>query len=295
MSTDSGARIHDIRYRREQGERVGKAAAIWSFARWSMFRALGAGRSWKAKAGPMLLMMAALGPAVVVLGLRAIIPSQFAQNLPTEFISFRAYAAIVGIILIVFTALITPNLVCPDRADRVLSLYFATAISPRNYLIAKLAAAATAIFVIAALPQLVLLVGNVFFADDSLGYLGDHWLDVGRILAGGALMALYYAVLGVAIASLTARTAFAVGGFIGLIFGSGVLAGIVSETQGNGVGGALALGRVPITLYESLFPASGGFVDRGNDWPLGGSIVTYAVVVVISLALLIWRHRSETK
>jgi ABC-2 type transport system permease protein len=73
MSTD--ARLVDTAFTTYQGPRAGRLAAIWSLARWSALRALGARRGWKAKLIPISLTLLAFAPALVVLGLRAILGS----------------------------------------------------------------------------------------------------------------------------------------------------------------------------------------------------------------------------
>ena len=60
MSTE--ARVADVAFSRYDGERSGRWAAIWSLARWSALRALGARRSWKAKIIPVALTLLAFAP-----------------------------------------------------------------------------------------------------------------------------------------------------------------------------------------------------------------------------------------
>ena len=60
--------------------------------------------------------------------------------------------------------MVTPELLCPDRRDRVLDLYYSTAVSPREYLAAKFAAAMGPLLLTTLAPVLFLFAGNILFA-----------------------------------------------------------------------------------------------------------------------------------
>ena len=287
MSSD--ARVHDIRYRRDDGDRLGLRRATWSLARWNALRALGVGRDWRAKAGPLALLLAAFSPALVVLGVRALLSERFGRDLPTDLIPYGEYARLVDIVVFVFAALVGPRLMCEDRADRVLPLYFATAVSRSQYVVGKLLAAFLPMLLITTAPVLTMYAGNVVFDEHPLSFLRDSAADVPRIVAGGVLIALFYACIATAISSLTARQAPAIGGYAALMLGSGVLSILVGEAyQGDGVAEAVALITVPATVYEHLFPAS----EIGVSSPaLGPSLLTYVLVVCASLATLVLRYR----
>ena len=100
--------------------------------RWSALRALGAKRGWKAKVIPIALTLVAFFPVLIVLGLRALFASSINDNLATV-LPYSDYAGIVGLVILVFAVVVTPELLCPDRRDGTLALYFATAISRTDY------------------------------------------------------------------------------------------------------------------------------------------------------------------
>jgi ABC-2 type transport system permease protein len=289
VSAEPRAQIFDIRYRLDDGERVGRKRAVWSFARWSGLRALGLYRDWKAKVGPFAMIVAALAPAISVLGVRALIADTADIQLPTDIISYREYAGIVGTAILVFAAIVAPRLVCEDRSERVLPLYFSTAVGPREYVGAKLLAALLPMLLVTIAPPLFLFVGNIVFATEPLNYLFDNVADVGRIMLGGTAMAVYYATFALAVASLTGRTAFAVAGFIGIVLGSGAVSGVVGASmQDFESAPALALSFVPIRVYESVFP-DGAATDDGG--PIASHLITFFLVIGISLVVLAGRYR----
>ena len=141
MSPVSGdAEIRDVRYTRYGGERRGRLAGVMSLARWGALRSLGARRGWKAKLIPIALAVLALGPAIIVLGVRALFADQTGIDL-TEALPFSGYQGIIGVLILLFAAVTTPELLCPDRRDGTLSLYFSTAVSRREYLAGRVLAA----------------------------------------------------------------------------------------------------------------------------------------------------------
>src|SRR5262249_1840602 len=139
MSTD--ARLVDTAFTRYDGPRAGRAAAIWSLARWSALRAMGARRGWKVKVIPIARTLLAFAPALVILGLRALLGTSSVTRNVVNALPYSNYVSTVSIIVLVFSVVITPELVCPDRRDRTLSLYFSTAIGRFDYLAGKLLAA----------------------------------------------------------------------------------------------------------------------------------------------------------
>jgi ABC-2 type transport system permease protein len=282
-----GARVEDVRYRGYHGERRGPYAGIIALARFSGLRALGAGRSWRAKIIPVGLTLAAFGPAFVILGVRALFADRIRADLSTV-LPYNRYYGVISMVLVVFVAIVTPELLCPDRRDRVLDLYYGTAISPRRYLAGKYLGAFAPMLLVTLLPVAFLYTGNVLFADHPLGYLQDHLGDGWRIIAAGLAIAVYYASLGLAISSLTSRRAFAMGGLAGLLVLSSAVSGIL--TAGLNLShdfDVTALPLIPVLLVQHLFPSNTPFEGpSGAAW-----LAAYVVVVVTSLLILLRRYR----
>ncbi len=285
MST--GARVHDIGYRSYDGERGGRLAAIWWLARWSALRALGRRRGWTAKLMPISLALLAFLPGLGLLAVRALISDSFdTDELPIDVLPYSAYFGVITVIILIWTAGIAPEMVCPDRRDRVLSLYFATATSPREYLAGKVLGAVMPLLVITIGPVLVLFGGNAVFAEDLFGYLGDEVDQLPRIIAGGFLISLYYGLLGLAVSSFTSRRAFAAGGFTGLMLLSAFVAGSLAFPLGGGDGYlALNLFTLPANFTRHVFFGA-------DDLPTAPLVVVFCSVIVVSSLLLLARYRS---
>jgi ABC-2 type transport system permease protein len=282
MSSD--ARLVDTAFTTYQGPRAGRLAAIWSLARWSALRALGARRGWKAKLIPISLTLLAFAPALVVLGLRAILGAGSVSRQVANAVPYSDYISTIAIVVLVFSVVITPELVCPDRRDRTLSLYFSTAIGRLDYVLGKVAAALMPLLLVTLAPVLLLYVGTVLFAVHPVGYLQAHWLDLPRIIASSLIVATFYGLVGLAISSLTSRRAFAVGGYLAFLAISTVMGGVLSHALNERYFRLLAVAAAPIRAGQGLFPK---YSDPGNISPVvwGSTVVEVCVLAVIVLAV----------
>lgn len=282
MSSTEDARLVDIGFTRFQSERKGRIAAVIALARWSALRALGARRPWTAKLVPVALVLLAFGPALVVLGARAIVGDRV--ELP-EILPYADYYGVIGVVVLVFVAMTTPELLCPDRRDRVLDLYLATAVSPFEYVLGKFLAAVVPLLCLTFVPQFTLFVGNAIFDEDAFGYLRDNADIAPKIVVSGLLLAIYFALLGLAISSLTDRRPFAVGGFLGLMLVSaGVAGSLVGLYEEKPEFEVIALGINPIALVQHVF---GNLDDEGVAWTW--RFGSWLVVVLVS-SFVLWRR-----
>jgi ABC-2 type transport system permease protein len=288
MSTD--ARVADVAYTRYDGPRSGRFAAIWSLARWSALRALGARRGWKAKVIPITLILLGFAPALVVLGLRALFgPTVFKGGLANA-LPYSNYTSVIAIVILVFSVVVTPELVCPDRRDRTLSLYFSTAISRGDYVLGKVIAALMPILLVTLFPPLILYAGNLLFAVHPVGYLDKHIADIPRIIGAGLIIGLFYALVGLAISSLTGRRAFAVGGYLAFLAIPTIIGGVLAHALNERYLRLLAFAAVPIQASRGLFP---GYTDRGHIGPWVWAS-TAVELIVVSIAVLAIRYGRDT-
>ena len=110
------------------------------------------------------------------------------------------------------------------------------------------------------------------------------------------LLAVYYAVISVAIASLTDRRIVAGAAIIGLFLVTSIASGIFVgdfELEGGSAAALVNVLAMPLYLRDLVFL---GNVDP--DSPLTGvsnggllAVATYAVVVIVSGAVLLRRYR----
>jgi ABC-2 type transport system permease protein len=223
-AVDTGA-VYDRGYRPYEGPRGGRGAARTALYRASLRRALGLRRSWRQKVAPFVLLAIAVIPAIVNVGV-----AYLTRDTPAERVSFFTYREYVGVSnsLLVFVALAAPDLLCPDRRQRVLPLYFARPLTGADYVLAKLGAMFTLLFSFGFLPQVVLFLGQMLVSEEgSMRYAGDHLDILWKVPVSVALLSLFFAVVGLALASLSSRRITAGAIIVGLFLISSIVSSVI--------------------------------------------------------------------
>jgi ABC-2 type transport system permease protein len=260
----------------------------------TMRRALGIRRTWRQKVAPFTLLGIVTIPAIVNVGIGYVTRDRFLSE-RIHIITYREYVG-VSAALLLFVALVSPDVMCPDRRQHVLPLMFARPITGVDYVVAKLGAIATILFAFSFLPQVVLFVGNMLVSDSALDYFTGHLDVLWKVPLAVALLGAYYAVISVAISSLTDRRIVAGASVIGLFLVTSIASAIfVGDFEING-GSAAALVNVlamPLYLRDVVFL---GHLDRRS--PLSGvanggllAIVVYVAVVIVGATVLLRRYR----
>ncbi|MXW30816.1 MAG: ABC transporter permease subunit [Chloroflexi bacterium] len=203
------AEVFDLGYQRYTGPREGRNRARLALFENGVRTVLGIGRGGRAKILPVGLFLAVITPAVVFVTILAFL-DPIAGDDATQFIPGPAdYYSIVSVILIIFGAIMAPELLCPDRRDNVLPLYLVRPLTSTDYLIARFLAFFAIVLVLVYAGQIVLQAGLILTAGDQVDYIRDNWQDVPRILFMGALIATFISVGPLAVAAFTTRRAYA--------------------------------------------------------------------------------------
>lgn len=291
-----GGAVYDRGYRPYEGSRGGRSAGRWALWRLTVRRALGLRRSWRQKVLPWTLLGLVTIPAAVDLGVRYATRNTPVGEIGFEFLTFRDYVG-VSTMLLLFVAVSAPDVICPDRHDRVLPLIFSRPLTGDDYVMAKVGGIFFLVFGFSFLPQVMLYVGQMLVAEDgSLAYVRDHLGILWKVPLACALLALFYATIAVAVAALTDRRIVGGLAFLGAMFiPSVVTAGIVDAAEPNGtVLGVLNLLGLPLILRDIVFE---GRVDIDRDAGLAGvsgaglaALVLYVVLVGGALAVLHRRY-----
>jgi ABC-2 type transport system permease protein len=170
--------------------------------------------------------------------------------------SHSDFYGIASIFLLVFAAVVGPEMLCPDRRDGVISLYLVRPLTGTDYVAARWLAFLTVSLFVAWLPQIVLLVGRVMGNPDPVGYLRTNWLDVPRILVSGAAIAAYTTTLALVVAAFTTRRAYAAVFLVGLfVVSTPFTAGLSTEIEGP-VGQWISmfnLSNIPVHVNDIVF------------------------------------------
>ena len=292
--TLSGA-VYDRGYRPYEGPRGGRREAALALWRLSVRRALGLRRSWRQKVFPWTLLAVTTVPAIVNVGIGYAIKDNPLEIPDFEFITYHEYVG-VSTALLLFVALTAPDVVCPDRSQRVLPLLFSRPLTGIDYVAAKVGAIAFIVFGFGFLPQVVLFVGQMLVSDGALDYLTDNAEVLWQVPLSVAVLAIYYAVVGVALASLTDRRIVGGVAILGVTLVTSAVAAIVVGAAGSG-GSALAVLNVlalPLGVRDLIFLGHIGD-DSGLSGVAGGGILAvggYLVVLLSGLAVLFHRYRE---
>jgi ABC-2 type transport system permease protein len=218
MSAETGV-IHDIGYRHYTGRRLGRAQIVLALYGHSLRSAFGIGRGAKAKIVPAI--------AFVVICLPAVVNAVAVARGNGRLVPYDTYAfQLRVVVMIIFIAAQAPELVSRDLRSHVLPLYFCRPLRRLDYPLAKLAAFITACLVMIEIPLLLLYVGTI-----AQSHGGSAVWQQTRALVPGLLVGLMWAVLlaaiGLALASLSGRRAYATGAIAIYFFLTWILAQIL--------------------------------------------------------------------
>ena len=281
--------IYDLGYRHYEGARLGRRHAIASLYWYSLRSAFGLGRRPSSKIIPWALVVVALLPAAIRLGIAAIATNQVNPVRPEQ------YFNLINLVVALFCAAVAPEVIGRDQRTRTLVLYFSRALSRQDYVLAKLGAFVTALLALTLAPQIVLFVGNTFTGTNALAYTKDNWADIPRILASSGVDTALMASVALVIAAQTARRSYATVSVIAAFIVTAALSAILVQDVG-GTGGHLAVLLSPFDLLRGFnlwvfnVPATEGIV---KDAGLHGSVygIAAAVIIAVCAGLILRRYQ----
>ena len=275
-----GARLFDLGYRGYDGRRERPAQAIATLAAFTARRVLGLGRGARHKVLPAITLVIAFLPALVSVAFSVIL-----DDLPLDdLISYGEYTFIIGSALALFTALIAPEALCPDRRSGMLGLYLAGPLDRTRYLAAKGVAVFAVMLLITVGPLLFMLVAfTVAGHGPSAGETPELLL---RIVASGVVTALLYASLSMAVSSFTTRRAVAAVATVLVLF---VPVSVVrSAIESTGAPNALDLLSFPFVVADLSYRIFGETPDdKAPVRELGTSLVSGGLAVAIAAGMLV--------
>jgi ABC-2 type transport system permease protein len=275
--------IHDIGYQRYTGPRLGRGYAVRSLYAHSLRTAFGLGRSAKAKIFPWMVVGLGLAVAALAVALRG--------QSGEVFITYLRYSDIMGIPLLLFQAIVAPELVSRDLRAKVLPLYFSRPLRRGDYALAKLAAMVSAGWLLLAGPLLLMFLGGVFSHGNVLNGAWHEFTDLLGGLAYAAIYALVYSAIGVLVASLASRRAVAAAAIVAVFLVTTPVVGVLQVIGGptlRQLSGMLN----PVTLIQGVQ----AYLFRTHDTNIArfGPVYLAAALILVAgcVTLLITRYRK---
>ncbi len=283
--------VFDRGYKHYDGPRLGRRHAQRALIGYSIKRAMGIKKSWTAKVIPFLLYIAVATPVIISIGIRAFVPT-------AEVLDYADFFSFVFLIEGVFAATIAPELLCSDRQERVLPLYFARTITRLDYLLAKLVAAAMLMLTMSLVPAVILWVGRQLLDDRPLHAMSNNVDDLGRLIVGGVIISFYIGAVALMISSFTGRKSIAVAIIILLFLVATSLAFALSgalDTESKKYLVFLSPSSTVNGLAKTLFNRDTGVSEFDDNpflelWQYIGAMIGITVACV---GVMLWRYLPD--
>lgn len=283
--------IFDRGYSHYDGERLGRRHARRALIGYSVKRAMGIKKSWTAKVIPMFLYIAVAMPVIITLGIRAFLPS-------AEVLNYGEFFGFVFLLQGIFAATVAPEMLCPDRHEKVLSLYFSRAITRLDYILSKLGATALLMTTMSLVPAAILWLGRQLLEDGPLGAMKDNIGDLGRVILAGVLISFYIGAVSLMIASFTGRKSIAVAVIIILVAISTSLAFALASALDYDWNRYLVflspvstVEGMALTLFDQTSGAE-GFADT-PFLPFWNYAAGMIATITAAIGVMLWRYLPD--
>ena len=193
--------IYDLGYQTYTGVRLGRWYAIRTLAAFSFRQAFGIGRGDAARRVPMIVGILIFLPAMGQIGVASAVGMQ-------NFIHYSAYLEFSAVLLALFTAAQSPELITTDKQSGALTLYLSRPLKSTDYAIAKLLAMTGAMFTLTLVPQMLLFSGKVMLAEKLWPAFTAEAPKLVPIIVGALFISLFFATVGLALSSFAVRRAY---------------------------------------------------------------------------------------
>jgi ABC-2 type transport system permease protein len=223
---DRAGNIYDLGYRTYDGQRLGRTYAIQSLFTYSLRSTFGLGRKTTSKIIPFVLASFVFVPAAIALGVAALVSEE------VELWSHNGYYDAIAVVLALFAAAVSPEAVSRDQRTRTLSLYFSRSLMRRDYAAAKVLALIAAMLILTLGPQALLFSGRALATNSVPDYLSDNGEDILPIIVSAIALSTLIGLVGVAIASHTARRSYATVAILAGFIVTWTVANVLAEASG---------------------------------------------------------------
>ncbi|MGC4108940.1 MAG: ABC transporter permease subunit [Nocardioides sp.] len=282
--------VYDRGYQHYTGPRLGRAHAFRALTGYSMKRALGSKKRWTAKVVPVILYTAVALLVIIPLGIQAFIDS-------AQILQYWDYFSVAWLILGVFVATIAPEMLCGDRREKTLILYFSRPITRLDYLLAKLLATGLLTLTITLVPLAIFWLGRQLLSDSPVSAMKNNLDDLWKIVIVCVITSAYLGALGLTISAFTSRKAIAVGIIVVAFLFASALAGVLQNVFGTNDQkawfGLISPARTILQFATGIWDQPIQDSQFGNPldtWIYGAAMI---VITLICCAIMYWRYVPE--
>lgn len=293
--------IYDLGYRGYDGPRYGRVTVALGLLRQTLKEAYGIGRGGRAKIAPFTLLVLNTLPALLAVGITALVRQAGAAEVLDEANPIRhdTYWSVTSTLVMLFCAAQAPELFGRDQRYGVLPLYFSRVLTRIDYALARTAGLFIAILLVTVTPQLLLSVGAILAAADPITGLSEELPEIPRYLVVCLLGAGVFAGVSALVASYTPRRAYSVASIIALFIVPPIVVGIIAALSVPDVARVLLLAS-PSDVVDGVNGAIYGPLRIGGETivlaSLPGWVYFAAAIafVVGSLAIVVRRYLTVT-
>jgi len=280
--------VFDRGYRHYDGPRKGRGQAVRSLIIYSMKRAMGIRKSWTAKVLPILLYVSVIIPLIAMIAISAIVPE-------FTFASYSGYLSAIFLTVGIFVATTAPEMICVDRHERTLPLYFSRAIARFDYVIAKVVAMTLLTMTMSVVPAVLLWLGRQLTAEHVGRAMRDNIGDLWRVIFVGVMIALVLSTTALAVSSLTNRKGVAITiiviGFIVLTaVAQTAMSLLLDEYDWAKYFLAIDFSTLFAGLSDHMFHDVDDWIINRHDFSLGQYLAYMFGLIVVSILFLRWRY-----
>lgn len=287
--------IYDLGYQGYDGPRLGRPVVALGLLRHTLASAYGIGRGGRAKIAPFTLLILAVLPALLAVGISALAGQTGQGDVLTANSPIRheTYQNLTSTLIMLFCAATAPELFGRDQRYGVLPLYFSRVLTRIDYALARTGGLFLAVLLVSLVPQLVLTVGAVLAASDPLTGLRDDAADIPRYIAVSLLSSGLLAGLAALIAAWTPRRAYATAAIIAVFIIPPIIVALLSRLAAGDAARMIVL-LSPGDVLEGVNAAIFGTIAESQavlaaDLP-GWTYVVAALLGTVACVVLVVRR-----
>lgn len=288
--TADAGEVFDLGYQGYEGDRHGRWRSRQAIWRDGVRTTIGLGRGLGKKVAPVVFIGLMWLPAVIVIVITGFVSTFGGDTADIEGPTFAEYYNWTFIFALLFAAVVAPELLCPDRRQSVITLYFVRPITSMDYIAARWLAFLTVMAIALWFPQLLIFGWNALSAHDPIDWASANWDQLPRLFAAGGALAIFFTTLSLSASAFTTRRPYAAIATIAIVLISAAVGSIGQEAFSGNIGDWSTLINLPLvalSVSDWIFGVQG-------EGPLADStyIAWFAVVTLGAGALLWWRYRG---